>query len=497
MRPIAFLTLLLATCCHADEVKDDILSFVNGDQLHGRFDGIAEDSSLLWKRDDVSEDVRFKPAELRRVALRGSEPLTPLRSFSHIGTVNGDRIPGQIREIDDKRVLIETEYAGTLEFPRNQVGLLAPSPLGGRVLYQGPFDPENWAMIDVDHPDGIPAPPKEGEKPDSILRWKHAGSAWYWQNAGTGTALARKSGMPDRAILQFDVAWKNRLSLAIGFHSDFKKPEEAKNDEQVGAILPNGARSSVSLPGLFGNSYVLHLYSNYVMLYRTSFDQAGRARLDRVQTSNSSLRLGDAGKASVEIRCNRLSGEIILFVDGEFAAQWSEVEGILEDSSGYAGKGEGFGFVAQSDDSSVRISEVLVAEWNGMPDSARSMQVDDMDIVLLSNGTDRFSGKVTGFHDGLLKLEGRFGTFEFPISEVAEVRFGKSGLAEAEKSASDEVRLRFHPIGRISGKALGGTADSIRIRSASAGEMDVKLDSAVMLEFRETDSFLDDWDDEF
>ena len=233
------------------------------------------------------------------------------------------------------------------------------------------------------------------------------------------------------------------------------------------------------------------------MLYRTSFDEAGRARLDRVQTSNSSLRLGDAGKASVEIRCNRLSGEIILFVDGEFAAQWSELEGVVEDGSGYAGKGDGFGFVAQSDDSSVRISEVLVAEWNGMPDSARSMQVDDMDIVLLSNGTDRFSGKVTGFRDGQLRLEGRFGAFEFPISEIAEVRFAKSRLAEAEKNASDEVRLRFHPIGRISGKALGGSGDVIRIRSASAGEMDVKLDSAVMLEFRETDSFLDDWDDEF
>jgi hypothetical protein len=33
--------------------------------------------------------------------------------------------------------------------------------------------------------------------------------------------------------------------------------------------------------------------------------------------------------------------------------------------------------------------------------------------------------------------------------------------------------------------------------NASGGEMDVKLDSAVMLEFRESDSFLDDWDDEF
>jgi len=495
MRTAPFIALFLATCCYGVEIKDDMLNFVNGDQLHGKFSGIAADSSLIWKRHDVGDDVRFKRSELRRVVLHGGEPLASLRSFSHIGITNGDRIPGQIRELDDKRVLIETEYAGMLEFPRDRVGLLAPSPMGGRVLYHGPFDPVQWDMIDLKHPDGVPAPAGKGEKQDGIPRWKHAGSAWYWQNEETGTAIAKKSGMPDRAILQFEIAWKDRLSLAVGFHSDFKRPGQIDEDDQRGAAVPNGGKA-VSLPGLFGEGYVLHLDSSYVMLYRTSFDDDGVARLDRVQSSNSSLRLGDSGKAAVELRCNRLSGEIALFVDGEFVTQWSELDSSPDNGDGYAGKGEGFGFVAQAGGSSVRISEILVAEWNGMPDSARSLQVDDADIVLLANGTDRFSGKVTGLRDGLLKLEGRFGDFEFPIAEVAEVRFAKSRLAKEEDS-SEEVRLRLHPLGRISGKPLGGDGKILRMRNASAGEIDVRLDSAVMLEFRETDSFLDDWDDDF
>ncbi len=496
MRYNHLITLFLVTCCHGAEIKDDLLNFVNGDQLHGHFDGMTEDGSLLWKRDDVGAEVKFKPAELRRVVLRGGEPATALRSFSHIGTTNGDRIPGELRELDDKHVLIETEFGGMLDFPRDQVGLLAPSPLGGKVLYHGPFDPDQWSMINPEHPDGLPAPPKKGEKDDAIPRWKHTGSAWYWQAKGMGTALAKKTGMPDRAILRFDLAWKNRLSLAIGFHSDFTKPEKVVEGEEGGIALPGGSRS-VSLPEIFGNSYVLHLYSNYVMLYRTSFDAAGKPRLDRIQSNNSSLRLGDSGKTSVEIRCNRISGEISLFVGGEFVSQWSELEGGLGDGNNYAGKGEGFGFVAQSEDASLRISEILVSDWNGMPDSARSMQVDDADIVLLANGTDRFSGKVTGFHDGVLKLEGRFGNFEFPVAEIAEVRFAKSRLAEAEKEPSGETRVRFHPLGRISGKPLGGKDGSLRLRNSSAGDIDVRLDSAVMLEFRETESYLDDWDDEF
>lgn len=495
MRKVTYIALLLASCCHGAETKDDLLSFVNGDQLHGTFGGIAPDSTLIWKRDDVGGEVNFKRAELRRVVLRSGEPLVALRSFSHIGLTNGDRIPGTIRELDGKRVIIDTEFAGVMEFPRERVGLLAPSPMGGRVLYHGPFDPGQWEMTDPKHPEGIPAPQGKGEKQDGIPRWKHAGSAWYWQNEEAGTALVRKSGMPDRAILQFEIAWKDRLSLAIGFHADFRKPADADQEDERGAILPNGT-SSVSLPALFGEGYVLQLHSSYVMLYRTSFDEEGNARLDRLQTSNSTLRLGDSGKASVEIRCNRISGEIALFVDGEFVTQWGEVGNVAGNANGYAGKGEGFGFVTQSEGSSVRISEILLAEWNGMPDSARSLQVDDADIVLLANGTDRFSGTVTGLHDGMLKLEGRFGDFEFPLEEVAEVRFAKSRLAEAEDS-SEEIRLRLHPLGRISGKPLGGDGNSLRMRNAWAGEIEAALGSAIMLEFRESDSFLDDWDNDF
>jgi hypothetical protein len=145
----------------------------------------------------------------------------------------------------------------------------------------------------------------------------------------------------------------------------------------------------------------------------------------------------------------------------------------------------------------VRISEVVVAEWNGMPDAARSMQVDDEDIVLLSNGTDRFSGKVTGLSDGKLNLEGRYGDFVFPLSEIAEVRFAKSRIAEAPDAPSDEIRARLHPLGRISGRPLAGDAGNLRILNGAAGEIDINLSYAVMLEFQKTESFLDDWDAEF
>lgn len=494
--PLFAFTLL----SQGEEVRDDLMSFTNGDQLHGRLAGIAAGPSVIWKRADVAEDVKYSASDLRRIVLRGGRPARSLESLSHIGTNNGDRIPGVVREMDDKRVVLDTVFGGTLEFPREQVGLLAPNPLGGRTIYHGPYDPEEWVMVNTEHPDGIPAPnddDKEGKKP---AVWKHSGTAWYWKNKEAGTALVRKSGMPDRAMLRFDIAWKSRLSCTVAFHTNFKKPEKEaqEGDPQPRRVNVAGrVMNSTSLPDLFGEGYALQIYSNYVMLHRTSFDEEGRPRLDRVQTTNSSLRLGDSGTATVEIRCNRLTGEILLFINGEFVVQWSEIAEGFENAGGYAGKGDGFGFVVQAEDSPVRISEVLVAEWNGMPDAARSLQVDDADIVLLANGTDRFSGKVVGLTDGKLKLEGRYGDFEFPINEIAEVRFAKSRLADAPDVVSAEIKTRLYPLGRISGQPLSGDGKRLRILNASAGEVDMNLDYAAMLDFRGTESFLDDWDVEF
>ena len=489
--------LLLAAPCLGAEVKSDLLRFGNGDQLHGRFTGMGAGPSVMWKRDDIGDEVKFDAADLRQIVLRGGRPAKALTSLSHIGTINGDRIPGIIRKIDAKQVTIETEFSGMLEFPREKVGLLAPNPLGGRVLYQGPFDASEWLNISAEHPEGLSKKRVNSKPKADFPQWEFSGSAWYWQNKNIGSALVRKSGMPDRAILQFDLAWKNRLSLAIAFHSDFTRPVGKKAEEQQNQA--NLAGQPASLPSLFGNSYVIQLYANYVRLFRTSFDKEGVSRMDPVQTANGNMRLGESGNARIELRANRLTGEIVLFIDGEFVIQWSELDlgGNEPGADAYAGKGDGFGFVVQAENSPARISEVVVAEWNGMPDAARSLQIDDADIVLLNNGTDRFAGKVTELNDGKLKLESRYGDFEFPVEDIAEVRFAKSRLAEKQEDASASLKVRLYPMGCISGQPLGGDEKNLRMINAAAGQINMSLDSAVMLELHSTDSFLDDWDMDF
>jgi hypothetical protein len=404
-----------------------------------------------------------------------------------------------------------------LRIPRNQVAMLAPNPLGGRLYYHGPFIENEWTMTHASFPNGLPPEeasdntPKASEKnsetkretdtPVRPERWVFSGSAWYWKNKSSGTALIRESGMPDRAILRFDLAWKNRLCLAIGFHADFARPkpkEEEDHKEKPNKIA--AVRSDMAnLPVLFGNSYVLQLYANYIMLFRTSINANGKPIVEQIQVNNSNnIRLPETGEATIELRSNRLSGVIALFINEEFITQWNENDGPGNAAPNFAGKGQGFGFLVQDSDSSTRISDVIVSEWNGMPDAARSLQVDDQDVVLMTNGTDRNAGSVGSLDkQGRILFKGKHGEFQFPLEEIAEIRFARKHLAAAPEAPEDQLVVRFHPLGTVSGCPLAGDSSTLDLLNSSAGKIHLTLDAAVMLDFDSSKHIIDDWDASF
>jgi hypothetical protein len=132
-----------------------------------------------------------------------------------------------------------------------------------------------------------------------------------------------------------------------------------------------------------------------------------------------------------------------------------------------------------------------------MPDSARSLQVDDQDIVLLTNGTDRFSGKIGEMRDGKISLDGKYGRFQFLLDDIAEIRFARNGRAKESEAVADNVTVRLSPLGQVSGRLLSGDASSLRISNPIYGELDFNLEAAVMLDFQLSNNIIDDWDADF
>jgi hypothetical protein len=422
IRSLAIAGLLAAPLAAADAPAagpEDLLRFTNGNQIDGRFAGMDPAGTVTWTRPDVAAPMPFQRDKIRQIVLRQAKPLSPLDDPCHVSLVNGDRIPGKVIAADDRTFTLATSAAGNMVLPRDAVSVIAPHPFGGRLIYAGPFDDKGWNIIRSDAPmfDGDPFAGraigqlrakeeiKEKAKGDQPS-WAHTGASWY--SRGGQDAITLDAGMPDRSLLRFKLGWRSRPNIAVAFHADLTIPEPPKKEDEENDVQRPNFGGMQNLARLFGSAYVLNFQSGYVHLQRTGFDKDGNPEVERVRVGSTSVRLNDTGEAIFEIRCDRREGTIAVHVDGEFAVQWSTAdEGADAAARGesYAAPGTGLGFQVQGTSSEIRISDVVVAEWNGMTDSARSMESDSRDIVLLTNGTDRFSGKVLGIRDGHVSIE--------------------------------------------------------------------------------------------
>jgi hypothetical protein len=518
IRPLFIATLLVAPLAAADAPAaaaaagpDDLLRFTNGNQIDGRFSGMDPAGIVTWTRPDVATPMPFLREKVRQIVLRHAKPLSPLTDPCHVTLVNGDRIPGKVIAADERNFTLESTAAGTLELPRDAVSVIAPHPFGGRLIYAGPFDDKGWKIVRSDVPmfEGDPfagnvggqVRPKGNDGKDAgdakdKPSWAHTGASWY--SRGGQDAITFDAGMPDRSLLRFKLGWRSRPNIAIAFHADLQTPEPPKKDDTKKEVQRPNFGGMQGLARLFGSSYVLNFQSGYVHLQRTGFDAEGNPEAERVRVGSTSVRLNDTGEAIFEIRCDRREGTIAVHVDGEFAVQWSTAdEGADAAARGesYAAPGGGFGFQVQGNSSEVRISDVVVAEWNGMTDSARSMESETRDIVLLTNGTDRFSGKVLGIHDDQLEIEASYAPLKIPLGEIAEIHFAREGRRKASEAPATEITVHLQPVGRISGIPLSAADGRIQLDTRLAGKVDLDLSPAVVLEFQSAGGFLDAWDD--
>jgi len=515
IRSLVIATLFAARLA-ADEVPAaaDLLRFTNGNQIDGRFAGMDSSGVITWMRPDVATPMPFQRDKIRQIVLRNAHPLSAMKDPCHVTLVNGDRLPGRVVATDEKTVTIETTAAGTLTLPRDAVAVISPNPFGGRLLYAGPFDDKGWNVVHSEvaapEPDPFagnfraPLTFKQDEDGDEKPVWVHTGASWYSRGGGAD-AITLDAGLPDRALVRFKLAWRSRPSISVAFHADLQRPEAKEKDAGAEEEAPRQNFGSMQhLARLFGTAYVMNFQSGYVHLQRTWFNDQGQPQAERVRVGGTSVRLPDTGEAIFEIRCDREQGTVTVHIDGEFAVQWdtSEENGRAAGADKparavtYQAPGGGLGFLVQGSTTPVRISDIIVAEWNGLTDSARSMESDHRDITLLANGTDRFSGRIHSIHDGMVEMEASYGPLKVPMDEVAEIHFARDRRRKAEEAPASEIAVHLQPVGRISGVPLVYADGRIQLDSSLAGKIDLDLSPAVILEFQDGGGFLDEWDDE-
>lgn len=523
-----FLSLLALTTASLT-AADDILRFSNGDQLHGEYQGFSDDNSILWARKDIAAPLTLKSENIRHIILDGAAPQKDPALFSYITLANGDQIPGRVLNYDDKTIKIQSHAVGEISIPSSSLTSISPNPFGGKLSYVGPFSPDGWeiptpkstkqevkAGVDpfANEPaEEEPAEEKKDEKKADEKKeepvWKHAGSAWYHVK-GT-QPLIRKDCMTDSTRLRFRIAWRNRLNVNIALHADFMPPPEKKQEEgeakedNVRIQLRQGFGGMIGSSnqvGTFGNALVLNVYQTYFSLSRFGYDSEGQPISQRLVHTQSGVQLPNSGDALIEIRSDRNKGLLMIFINGQYAAQWEDlprlnaVKDDKEQETTDMPLGNGFGIQCTSISDPLRLSDVVISEWNGIKDSAYSMSHEKRDIILLENGTDRYSGEVTSIKDGTVFFKNAFSELQIPLTEISEIVFAKPEKSEIKDPIEGAVTARFYPTGKITGLPLTSDRNKLRLKHETAAELNVDLSTAIALEFNDENPFLETLDEE-
>ncbi|MEM9080334.1 MAG: hypothetical protein AAGC74_06540 [Verrucomicrobiota bacterium] len=489
---ISATTLLLSlTLLSAEESGRDLLRFKNGDVLHGTYLGLDEGPVALWKSNEAEDQIAFNTINLRKLLFNKGRAKKAITTTGLIELVNGDLIPGSISSLGSESVTIQTDFAGLITLPRSQVVRLSPNPHGGPPIYVGPFSEEGWQIL--------PSSSQENQTPDEEAEsknkdWTFASASWYSQSS---RPLVLDTNLSDRVSIRFNLAWKNQLNCTVAFFADFKKPappeqDDAEDQAKPGILQPinlldAGGRGSQA--ETYGTAYILSLHPSYMRLHRSFFNKDGKPETTSFKTATGNFQLRDLFTADIEIRCDRIAGTVTLFANGNYCADWADLTDPLETGRRLA--------FATNGGCRVRISDVVISNWNGMPDSARSMQTESSDVFLLSNGTDRISGQLLTLEEDIYRLETNYGEFMVPARDVQDIYLASDTQDEPSEPSKESVLISLQPSGRLTFEPKSGFAGKLNGSHPIAGILNFNLEYAYLLEFDPESSIFDNWDEEF
>ena len=131
-----------------------------------------------------------------------------------------------------------------------------------------------------------------------------------------------------------------------------------------------------------------------------------------------------------------------------------------------------------------------------MPDSARSMEVDDKDVVLMTNGTDRFAGKILGMEGtdiDPLRKPPRHDSPALCGNRRNPLRPLPVGQIKKPEGPSHSI---LGPVGRISAKSIVGDDKLLKLEHAILGPVDLHTDPVIMIEYKSGTRIADEWNED-
>jgi len=484
------LVALIPLCLAQQENNPDSIIMKDGGLMYGYLGEFnTEDNSVSWLRKDADNPHFFKIKDVSQICINGSRPQDNAPHHSHIELINGDRIPGEIQSIGEEKIILKTEYSGLLTIDKTKVLSLYPAPDGEPVVINGFGAKHNWQKKDSEHI-------KFTRSKKKYEPWQLHGASFYASNNDSGYIINPDLKLPEDFVCKFKYSYTDFPKLHLVLQADLKElpvKKDAEDQENVAIpnhVIPDTGLSKNAIVSEFGNCLNLVISQSRYLLYTAGIDEeSGQLYYNKQDQSNPIYyRLAERSDIEVEIHVSRKKRSIELIINKKNAGKW------LLSESDYPKNGNQLAFfIKPSNNSSVRLSNLKIAEWHGVTDSPRSLVNQDNDIILLNNNTDRFAGKLDQIKDQNLFFTNDLFSLKIPTDSVKTVNFAKKDLSQSQP-LENEVVIDFYNNSLIKGAIQPETtSDLVVIKTQYADRITIPKKHIRGVRLEEVSKLLESW----
>jgi hypothetical protein len=423
--------------------EDDLISFVNGDKLHGKVIAVDPVKGVALKNQFIEQTTAFPVDSIVKIVFAETEqPPVSGKYPCIIRMVNRDELECSLVSLDESSVVVSAPFSENLTIPRKRIDSINPISPNPAIIYKGPTGTEGWT---------ISSSPVEDEKEG---KWRYVNGSFIATGAGS---LARDLKLPDMATIEFDIAWKNYMSVAVALYASTLQPIllSKKDDPDV----PD-----------FGSFYSLQINFNTanLMLIKKGIplNSMGMAFIPNMEAKTS---------AHIMIRVSKPQKMILLYVDGILVKQWQE-------QGEFGGSGTCVRFVNQLS-TPIKISNIVVSQWDGRIEIPIT-RVDNSksDFINMINN-DVINGTVKEFKNGKFIVQTPFGTVDVPFERVSHMHFSMIGREPAIRTQG-EIPVVFQRQGKLSLKPEKWDGDKLIAVNPNFGRIALPLSMIKVINFK-------------
>jgi hypothetical protein len=423
----------------ATNAAPDSLLFRNGDLLYGQLLAIDAPGAVQWRHPDAAQPIEFKPDSIAQIDFPApTNSAAPSNNACRLLLANGDSLEGGLVSCDRNAVALQTWYAGRLSIPRASLQSLVFMRRPPAV-FDGITGLDGWTQS----VSAAAAPGESGQ-------WTCRNGAFY---AGKTASIARDLKLPDVAEIQFDLAWKGALNLAVALYTDSLRPVQLNAREQA----PD-----------FGGFYSFR-FQNTVLIDLWAIKKA-----DPIRPLGQAidLSLNNKDRLHVALRVSKPQHRIALFLDDKLIKEWV-------DPQGFIGQGTGMRFVQNHNPGSVvKLSHLRITHWDGIFEEPAA---DSADACWLENG-HKIAGAIESINNGKMAARTTHGPVEIPLAQLKAIAFARQQTSPPQTQAG-AVRATFAQGGALTFILETWRPNEMIIRSADFGKARINPAAFARLQF--------------